>query len=612
MKATHAIIALFTISLIASAAVLAIFPSLYLQADDPTAQAAGELPLLAVSLDAQDRVRTGGIAHLELKIIEGSGNVYVHADPFTKVDTQATTKFAQQYACRASGVDCSQYDFLYSIRSEAPIVGGPSAGAATTALTLSLLEGTPLPRNVAITGSINSGGIIGNVGGIPEKIEASRNAGIRTVVIPALSDYNETPSGMNIIRVDTLEEALEELNPRFAVDAPGEIDVPQAYRETMARVAAELCEFDPNIVEGFRGSDDRVVNETVGMITDLIGQAENASALGAYYTQASHCFNIQSRIHYLTLLDDLPAGPLGERIELLSQSLTDAGEEAHEDFAAFGRQNTISSIQIFSIVQERHDEAQRTITQIIDAADALRGEADAERIFQETLLFDAAYTLARIDSMRSWMEFGEYRHDERTVTRDALRTGCAQKLSELDERTEYLEYVIGRATIDTDEIRTLYRSREYEACIYRGSLLKARADMILSTIGTPESAYPRLIAAKTESARDAIAAQTAHGSFPVMAYSYFEYGKSLAEENPQVALLYLENAIELSGLDLYFPEPARLSALERRRLLSSLFWFSLGASLISLVGLMLLVSVHRSQQKPVRKRKAQLRKMKKR
>ena len=141
------------------------------------------IPLLAVEEGVNNTIK-GSTASLSLKLIEGNGNVYLDTFPLTKLDTQMSLRFARDVACELTKKDCSKFDFLYTLRADSPIVGGPSAGAASTVLTIAELEGYKIGDNKSITGTINSGGFIGNVGGIKEKIDAASKNGIKTVVIP--------------------------------------------------------------------------------------------------------------------------------------------------------------------------------------------------------------------------------------------------------------------------------------------------------------------------------------------------------------------------------------------------------------------------------------------
>ena len=133
----------------------------------------GSIKLLAVSnLETNPR---GSVADLFLEVDEGQGRVFIDSFPLSKLDTQISTRFAKEVACSFLERDCSNYDFFYTIRANSAIVGGPSAGAAIAVLTISVLEDLPLDKTITITGTINSGGIIGPVGGILKKITLSFN-----------------------------------------------------------------------------------------------------------------------------------------------------------------------------------------------------------------------------------------------------------------------------------------------------------------------------------------------------------------------------------------------------------------------------------------------------
>jgi PDZ domain-containing protein len=94
---------------------------------------------------------------------------------------------------------------------------GPSAGAAMTVGFIALFKGEHLQRGVAITGTIESGGSIGSVGMIPDKVRAAAREGYRTVLIPAgqLHDprwrLGELALELNVTlkEVGTIDEAYE-------------------------------------------------------------------------------------------------------------------------------------------------------------------------------------------------------------------------------------------------------------------------------------------------------------------------------------------------------------------------------------------------------------------
>ena len=133
---------------------------------------AGHIKLLAmVESGGESR---GALADLQLDIKPGSERVFLETFPLTKITTQVSLRFAQQIACSEFDIDCSGYDFFYTITALPGIVGGPSAGSAAAVLAAALLNGDELRKDIGVTGTINSGGIIGPVGGLKSKIKAAQ------------------------------------------------------------------------------------------------------------------------------------------------------------------------------------------------------------------------------------------------------------------------------------------------------------------------------------------------------------------------------------------------------------------------------------------------------
>ena len=112
-------------------------------------------------------------------------------------------------------------------------IDGPSAGALTTAGLMAVARGEKFKKHVTMTGTINSSGTLGPVGGIPEKIQAAADAEFTTVLIP-LGQRNSTDSdgnvvdvvregerlGVTVVEVGDIYEAYERLTGSN-IDVPG-------------------------------------------------------------------------------------------------------------------------------------------------------------------------------------------------------------------------------------------------------------------------------------------------------------------------------------------------------------------------------------------------------
>jgi len=103
------------------------------------------------------------------------------------------------------------------------------------------------------TGTVNSGYLIGSVGGVKEKIEAAARRGFTKVLIPMTEvsfekdnktvDYVEygKPSIITVIRVADIDEAMYEFTAKTLRKNDKNVEISPSYTETMAALASELC-----------------------------------------------------------------------------------------------------------------------------------------------------------------------------------------------------------------------------------------------------------------------------------------------------------------------------------------------------------------------------------
>jgi ATP-dependent Lon protease len=92
---------------------------------------------------------------------------------------------------------------------------GPSAGIAMVAAIVSVMTGTPVRRDVAMTGEITLRGRVLPIGGLKEKLLAALRGGMKKVLIPEenAQDLAEIPdnvkSGLDILPVARMDDALK-------------------------------------------------------------------------------------------------------------------------------------------------------------------------------------------------------------------------------------------------------------------------------------------------------------------------------------------------------------------------------------------------------------------
>ncbi len=126
----------------------------------------------------------GVIGDVIVEVNPGKGRVLMDTNPFVEPDTQYSAETAVSVAQGYTKMDLGDRDVIISFNITGQLIGGPSAGAAITIATVGAIEKRPLKEDVAITGTIESNGEIGYVGGLVEKAEAAANNGIKLFLVP--------------------------------------------------------------------------------------------------------------------------------------------------------------------------------------------------------------------------------------------------------------------------------------------------------------------------------------------------------------------------------------------------------------------------------------------
>lgn len=497
----------------------------------------GHMTLLAVS--EKDGEEVGAIADLYLDIVPGQGRVYIDTFPLTKLDTQMSTRFAKQIACDFLDKNCNNYDFFYTIRAKSAIIGGPSASGAAAVLTVALLDDLKLDEKVAMTGTINSGGLIGPVGGIKAKIEAASKANITKVIIPEFSvDENSSELsvyGIEIINVSTLEEAMYEFTGKnYKKESTLVID--SDYVKIMRNIAEDLCDraevFSKNLKEN--NSMIEAANETLEKAKVLMSKKK-------YYSAASYCFTSNIKYNYQTNIN-ITEEELLEMIEKTESEINN-----FNDIIDKREIRTLTDLQTFMIVKERIIAAQDNLNKSTDNKSSL-----SQRIYSLT------FSVERLNSAKTWSRFFDTGKRD-TIEKEKLKNSCINKIAEAEERLQYVSlYISGGLTETRKELNYAHDDAEngdYDLCLFKASKAKADADLVLTTLRISANQTDELIEKKLELVKNIIARND--DFFPIIGYSYYEYAGVLKEEDPMSSLVFIEYSLELSNLDLYFTKETK-------------------------------------------------------
>jgi ATP-dependent Lon protease len=160
----------------------------------------------------------GEVLLIEALKMKGKGNLMLTGQlgDVMKESAHAAMSYARAHMDEL-GIDpemFEKFDIHVHLPAGAIPKDGPSAGITLTTALVSLLTGTPIRNDIAMTGEVTLQGRVLPVGGIREKCLAALNLGITNVIIPlaCAKDLEDIPQQfkekMNFILAENLDEVF--------------------------------------------------------------------------------------------------------------------------------------------------------------------------------------------------------------------------------------------------------------------------------------------------------------------------------------------------------------------------------------------------------------------
>ena len=487
----------------------------------------------------------GALASVTVDIKEGNGHVYVDTWPLTKVDTQASAIIAKKVACDILFLDCSKYDFYYTIRSEAQIVGGPSGGAAMTVATLASLLDAKINNNVMITGTINLDGSIGAVSGIIEKAEAVSEIG-NTFLIPKRHFiFDENTSGqvdvakyasnhwnLTVKKVSSVQEAFEYFT-NYKIKTPEfKFERSEEYQQVMKKLADKLLD---NAKELKNECETKLKNSKIGhesekQVSELcelsLDKAEENYYKKNYYSAASFAFSKSISYKYGIKLTELLESE--DKKNFLKNYLNNIESRIFEI-------NT-SNLELYAITEER-------LSETYDNLELAWKDYYNEEYTQS--IYYASFADQRLYTAVSWMNYADQFPKYIKTSRDP-KEAANEIISETSSILTYISLTTSNSLLSNaytmlEKAKDNYNSEKYYASIITGIKSYVNAELASEVLYRKDDYLIEL------HRRGALVAINKTNS--VMGQSYFEYAESLREENPSTSLVYYTYAEKLSNLN---------------------------------------------------------------
>jgi uncharacterized protein len=180
------------------------------------------IPIVAVkTIQRGFRIEYEGVVmEAEIELVEGEGRILVDTIPKIGIDIQTSVRTAVMIVEELTDTSLTNTDIILTVRSseEVEVVDGQSAGAAITTAILAASTNQSINEGIYMTGTINSDGSIGPVGGIPEKALAAAENGSNQFLVPQgqstiivyESKINRNSRGRSIITYEKKTMELED------------------------------------------------------------------------------------------------------------------------------------------------------------------------------------------------------------------------------------------------------------------------------------------------------------------------------------------------------------------------------------------------------------------
>ena len=533
----------------------------------------------------------------------GNGRVFVDTLPLTQIDMQGSARLAVKVASalvsndKNSDVDPSKYDYFFVVRTNSPVIGGPSAGAIMTVATICLLENWTINNETIMTGMINPDGSIGPIGGIPQKIDAAYSVGakrflipkgqgtytemvtttetsngwVRTVTRPVtrnIAEYAWDNYGIEVVEVAEINEAIQNFTGyRFIFeDGDSEITTEQ-YIQSMQPLASMLLEnatvdynnaslkFNNSIIPNYFPTYYRNnVNLELQKSKQALEESNGWYDQNLYYTSTSKSFQslISSRL-VTYACDYYDSGNISYLEKLLedAQSLyVNTSKQAEK-----AEINGFITLQSVGAAQRRASEAKKYLDAAVEEFDYMNSFSDVISFLEKI-----AFVVERSNSISWWIGIGTKFNDTGELTNTTIENLALEYIEEAAQAAVYSSVILDEIgstytdstdyLIDAENLIETARDdldRDYPAAaLFEALEAMTYANLAIEIIGTePEDR----LNISSERASSNIAKSRKQGIEPVLAVSYYEYAESLRNEsNNNAALIYYKYSGMIAGV----------------------------------------------------------------
>lgn len=550
---------------------------------------------VAVSMNATGELE-GASASIEVRASpNGSGHVFMDTRPLSGTDLQGSARIASRVASGLTGAGLQSHDLFYTIRSDSPVISGPSAGAIMTLAATVALENTrsagdedpwEIREDVIATGTINPDGSIGPVGGILAKAQAAKQAGASTFLVPAgesnytprlpqerqahgegpvnVPAYCETELNITCRSVAAIEGLVEQATGRELPEPElGEPPTTALYAEELGPRTREIVDRSERVYETWEKANDTDMSDRARdiVMTSLESAANrHREAVQLWeedrsYSAASKAFESAIRENHARML--IEYHEQGTPTSFLERTVDHAEEDVEEARSAARSAEVpgLHSLYTVGAAQERVSDAEQRIEQ---ARRALQGTGSAEQI-----LLQSAWALERSRTVHWWLELSEPFGEGPDLPEEPEHL-ADEFVNLARELIAYSESVsAGQQSTQPAQDALEAAKRDQDRGFHAAALVEAAEAQVLASISL-EARESEPSPSKVNASRHqaAVSIQEARGLDvePVLPIAMFEFATT--SEDPSVQLRFYRTANVLAGISSVLtasedPNPSR-------------------------------------------------------
>ncbi|MBU7012296.1 MAG: hypothetical protein HXS46_16560 [Theionarchaea archaeon] len=532
--------------------------------------AADSVTVVAPAVQKTPQGFQGVLSYITVVTQEGSGHIYIDTWPLAEVDIQGSARLAVQVACEVVNQDWKTYDFFITVRSDSPIIGGPSAGGAITVAVIAALQGWELRSDVVMSGTINPDETVGPVGGLYEKAQAASEVadlflvpeGQTTIVVEETEQVQQGPftyitttqkevdleeegrtMGLQVKEVYDIRDAVyyftgKRIEPPQIEAKPIRTDFMKPYAQEKLEQIRKEYESAQSEIDSYTGAYKKDLETLLESAHEEIEYAGDTFDHRNYYTSMSASFVAGLYITYaVNLFSYFEGQPVEDIFEGLDSYLVHLSEEIQNE-----RPYGMTALQCIAAAQKRIIEARDYLQEVEDGSD-----------------FDyieyGSYAQRRGESAEFWLNLSRDYQEGDEITELMLKNAASSMVNTAELSLVYASSILPQSNLLEEAAATLetaekaFMEKAYAASLFSAVESKVYAEVSLIFYSSDRSVIAERVDRARERASSCIEKSRKRGIEPVLAVSYYELAES--RTNSIQSLIYLGYAEEIASIYRY-------------------------------------------------------------